>query len=186
MKKEQFYSTLNITFWTECSGVLEILYSKYNGIKIPNVYASTILNTPVFIDDKDNDGFQYYREIKDTRQKKVIFGFNNKEIFERVKSEREACINNSIDWIVSHQSDEDGVVRTSINVINFFFDYQCENECYEFPQSSLDILSNYVSIIENALLSGKVKQEEIYMSKLALENGKEILEVSVPMQLNNI
>lgn len=121
-------------FWTECSGVIEILYSKYNGIKIPNVYASTILNAPVFIDENDNDGFQYFREIKGTRQKKVIFGFNNKEIFEKVKSEREEYINNSINWIISHQIDESreklsfdkyGVVRTSINVINFFFDYQC-------------------------------------------------------------
>ena len=155
--------------------MFEILYSKYNGIKIPNVYASTILNAPVVIDENDNDGFQYFREIKDTRQKKVIFSFNSKDIFERVKSEREEYINNSIDWIVSHQNDEYGVVRTSINVINFFFDYQCENECYEFPQSSLDILNNYVSIIENALLSGKVKQEELYMAKLALENGKEII-----------
>lgn len=179
-------------FWTECSGVIEILYSKYHGIKIPNVYASTILNTQVFIDEKDNDGFQYFREIKGTRQKKVIFGFNNEEIFEKVKSEREEYINNSINWIVSHQIDEGkenpsfdkyGVVRTSINVINFFFDYQCENECYEFPQSSLDILNNHVSIIENALQSGKVKQEELYMAKLALENGKEIIDVSAPMKL---
>ena len=178
MKKYENY------FWTECSGVMEILYSKYNGIKIPNVYASTILSTQVFIDEKDNDGFQYFREVKDTRQKKVIFCFNNEEIFENVKSDREEYINNSINWIISRQIDEGKEnVRTSINVINFFFDYQCENECYEFPQSSLDILSNHISIIENALQAGKVKQEELYMAKLALENGKEIIDVSAPMKL---
>ena len=34
-------------YWTECSGSIERLYEKHNGIKIPNEYAFDILQTPM-------------------------------------------------------------------------------------------------------------------------------------------
>ena len=75
MKKYENY------FWTECSGVMEILYSKYNGIKIPNVYASTILNTQVFIDEKDNEEFEFVLGVETYKyKKKIMMDFN---IFEK-------------------------------------------------------------------------------------------------------
>lgn len=59
-------------YWTECSGSIERLYEKHNGIKIPNEYAFDILQTPMTLLD---DGYHYERVIKGETQKKVIYGF---------------------------------------------------------------------------------------------------------------
>ena len=80
-------------YWTECSGSIERLYEKHNGIKIPNEYAFDILQTPVTLLD---DGYHYERVIKGETQKKVIYGFNNEETFNIVKKEFTEHINGCI------------------------------------------------------------------------------------------
>lgn len=83
-------------YWTECSGVVEKLYEKYNGIKIPNNYVSNILLKTITIYDY---GFHYEREIKGEMQRKEMYGFNDIDTFNKVLSEREEYINNCINSI---------------------------------------------------------------------------------------
>lgn len=179
---EQFY-------WTECSGTIDVLYEKYNGIKIPNSYAFAIVQSEV---KPDEDGYHYQREIKGEMQTKIIYGFNNKDTFEKVKSEREEYINNCIQKILSHKIDESvespsfgkyGEVDCALGVINFFVDQRWEGECYEFPETSFVILRQYVKMLEKYMMEGLVSREKIEQVKQAVENGNDILETSMPMQI---
>ena len=76
-------------FWSECSGAVERLYEKYNGIKIPNEYVSTILQKVII---PEEDGFHYLRDIKGDMQRKIMYGFNDKDTFEKILKEREEYI----------------------------------------------------------------------------------------------
>ena len=177
-------------FWTECSGAVEKLYEKYKGIKIPNEYAFGILQIPISLED---DGFHYSREIKGDIQRKVIYGFNNKETFEKVLTEREEYINSCINTILSNQINEDiekpsfgrlSKVDCAIAIVNFFVNQRWEGECYEFPKRSLEILQYQVGIIENAIENNSMPKERIKIAQLAIENGRDILETSCVMQMN--
>ena len=122
-------------YWTECSGSIERLYEKHNGIKIPNEYAFDILQTPVTLLD---DGYHYERVIKGETQKKVIYGFNNEETFNIVKKEFTEHINDCIQHILDCQINEDietpsfgrwSKAQCSVAVVNFFVDLRWEDEC---------------------------------------------------------
>lgn len=179
-------------FWTECSGSVEKLYDKYNGIKIPNEYAFGILQTPVTL---DNDGFHYTREIKGDIQRKIIYGFNNKETFEKVLNERREYINNCINSILSNNINEDvekpsfgrlSKLDCAIAVVNFFVDQRWEGECYEFPQENLMALKQQIKIINIALKNNLVPEDKKEIAEMALENGMDILKTSSVMKVYSL
>lgn len=171
----------DIFFWTECSGAVERLYDKYDGIKIPNEYVSTILQKTVVVHD---DGFHYEREIKGDMQQKIMYGFNNKETFEKVQKEWEDYVNSCISRIMNTRIDESiekpsfgklSQIDCAIAIVNFFIDEKWENECNNFPISSMDILRKQLDIIKYALEHDLVDEDKISMAELALENGINIL-----------
>lgn len=164
-------------YWTECSGTLERLYEKHNGIKIPNEYAFSILQRPVTL---LKDGYHYEREIKGETQQKVIYGFNNKETFETVKREYTAYINDCIQKIVNCQINEDVEVpsfgrlsktQCSIAVVNFFVDLRWEDECYELSLDAYKILMQHVNYLKR--ISNNHQRDE--QLELAISNGKDLL-----------
>lgn len=181
----------NQFYWAECSGAVERLYEKYGGIKIPNDYAFGILQKVVRTEGEDE--FHYLRDVKGEMQRKIIYGFNSQETFEKVLKERTEYINNSIKAILSHQIDE-AIEQPSfakydrldcaIAIVNFFVDQRWEEECYDFPSESLLQLRKYVSIIKKALDDKKVQVNKIKIARLALENGIDILETSSYMQIH--
>lgn len=177
-------------FWTECSGSVEHLYEKYDGIKIPNEYVFGILQIPINL---DSDGFHYTRNIKGEPQRKVIYGFNNKETFEKVLNEREEYINSCIQTILNNQINEAiekpsfgklSKLDCAIAIVNFFVDQRWESECYEFPKQSLRELKRQIEIIEYYLKKNLISDDKINIAKLAIDNGKDILETSDIMKLN--
>ena len=176
-------------YWTECSGSIERLYEKYNGIKIPNNYVSTILLKPVTIDE---DGFHYERNIKGEIQRKVLYGFNDIDTFNKVLSEREEYINNCINSILSHRIDETienpsfgklSKLDCAIAIINFFVDERWENECYELPLNCIDKLKLQINIVKDCINNHSVSDDKITKAKLALENGIHILDTSCVMNV---
>lgn len=164
-------------YWTECSGSIERLYEKHNGIKIPNEYAFDILQTPVTLLD---DGYHYERVIKGETQKKVIYGFNNEETFNIVKKEFTEHINDCVLHILNCQINEDietpsfgrlSKEQCSVAVVNFFVDLRWEDECYELSSESLKLLSYHVNYLKSVVDDGQ--QDEI--TALAIDNGENLL-----------
>lgn len=176
-------------YWTECSGVVENLYEKYNGIKIPNNYVSTILLKPVTIDE---DGFHYERDIKGEKQRKIMYGFNDLDTFNKVLSEREEYINNCINNILKHRIDESeehtsfgklSQLDCAIAIINFFVDERWENECYELPLNCIDNLKLQINIVKDCIDNHSVSDDKMAKAKLALENGIHIINTSCIMNV---
>ncbi|MDO5587742.1 MAG: hypothetical protein Q4G12_02290 [Bacteroidales bacterium] len=164
-------------YWTECSGSIERLYEKRNGIKIPNEYAFDILQTPVTLLD---DGYHYERVIKGETQKKVIYGFYNEETFNIVKKEFTEHINDCIQHILNCQINEDietpsfgrlSKVQCSVAIVNFFVDLRWEDECYELSSESMKLLSDHVNYLKSIVDDGQ--QDEI--TALAIDNGEDLL-----------
>ena len=74
-------------YWTECSGPIEHYFEKYNGLKIPNVLASEILQRDNI--ELEEDKFHYIRKIGQEQipVRKVIFGFPTKDVGAKVYKE---------------------------------------------------------------------------------------------------
>lgn len=87
-------------YWCECSEAIEHYYNKFDGFKIPNVYASSILESRKKPDAQSNitldeDDYHYFRQIKNIEepQRKIIYGFNNEETLKMVIRNRESAFN---------------------------------------------------------------------------------------------
>lgn len=175
-------------FWTECSGAIEHLYEKYNGIKIPNSYASAILRREI---ELDSDDYHYSRLIKGEKQTKIIYGFNSLETFNKVKSERENYINKNINLILSMQIDESiekpsfgrlSSIDCYINIIYFFLDQQLEDECYELPESSIIQLRKYITYLKLFLTDCNDVEKKNEIQK-AINIGEDIINTSSVMKV---
>ena len=102
---------------------------------------------------------------------------------------REEYINQNIDFILGNMVDE-SVEKPSfgkldrlgcaIAIINLFVDDRWENECYELSPKSKVILKNQIDVINEDLEKGIVPDDKLELAKLALENGRDILETSLP------
>lgn len=181
-------SNFDLYFWAECSGSVEYLYNKYNGIKIPNSYASSILGKDVVPDD---DGYHYMRTIKGMEQRKIIYGFNTEEIFNKVRSEMEAYIDRHINKILSMRIDESieapsfgrlSSMEASIAVVNVFVDERWEEWGYDFPEASLKKLRKHVSVLQEIFSKGQYPENKKDILLQAIDNGAEILNTSSPME----
>jgi len=179
-------------FWTECSGAIEHLCEKYNGIKIPNEYVFGILQKEIKL---ENDGFHYIRTIKGDEQRKIIYGFNNYETFQKIKSENEEYINNCIDKILNMQIDESiekpsfgklSKLDTVIGIINFFIDQRVEEDCYDLPESSLNILKKYIHIADELVDSGGETSYDMNTVKHIILMGKDVLYTSSPLKISKL
>lgn len=175
-------------FWSECSGTVERLYEKYNGIKIPNSYVPSILKRII---EPLEDGFHYIRKIKDDEQTKIIYGFNSIDTFNKVKQDRENYINQGIEKILSMQIDENiekpsfgrlSRIDTYISVIYFFLDQRLEDECYEFPENSIMELRRYVTYLKKIILQNRVDKKKETEIRKAIETGEDLLETSSVMK----
>lgn len=179
-------------FWSECSGAIEYLYEKYNGIKIPNEYVENILQKSVTI---ESDGFHYSRLIQGDLQRKIMYGFNNKETFDKILSEREQYINNCINNILANRIDEStetpsfgklSQIDCAIAIVNFFVDERWENECYELPETSLNILKKQVEFLKKEIENNSIHENKLNMAQLAIENGINILETTNIMTIHSL
>lgn len=78
---------LEYYYWAEVSGVIEYFFAQNNGNPIPNIYASEILSRKNSNITLLNDGIHYTRNIGGVHGKlikKCIYGFKNKEIYEKI------------------------------------------------------------------------------------------------------
>ena len=179
-------------FWTECSGAIEHLCEKYNGIKIPNEYAFGILQREIKLED---DGYHYIRKIKNDEQRKIIYGFNSDTTFQKIKAEHEEYINNCIEKILNMQINEEvetpafgrlSRLDTALSIINFFIDQRVEEGSYDLPQSSLNLLEKYINLAEELNNTNCSTTYDMNIVKHIILMGKDILDTCSPMKLSKL
>lgn len=177
-------------YWTECSGTIEHLYEKYKGIKIPVIFASEIVGPG--IEYIEGDEWHYKRLIGSDMQTKIIYGFNNTELFDEVKKKYSDYIQNCIQEIENKRIDEDrerpsfgkySAADCAERIINIFVRLRFESRIYELPQDLLSILHENIKNLEFYMKTvNNIKFME--RRKLAIKNGKEILHTTSPMIIN--
>lgn len=137
-------------FWAEVSDAIEYFFLKTNGLPIPNVYATEILSQEVEILD---DGTHYIRKIgvDDTLYKKVIYGFRDKESYDKVMTEIKGHtdfmnrINQLGQSFVKYPRDVNKAIFIIENIYNLHYEdgfNELLPEWYELLSQSIDILKN--------------------------------------------
>ena len=137
----------NIFYWVEASGAIELLFKKYNGYPIPNVFVKEIINTPGEI-TLCEDGVHYKRKIGLGNEvfEKMIFGFRDEGILEKIKTEFEDYedfrkeINESLVFLDK--------VKEAFEVVNFFVEANEEQGLEDLFQDWYDSISQAISILK--------------------------------------
>lgn len=164
-------------YWTECSGGIEHLCEKHEGMKFPNEYAFEFLQSLVILLD---DGYHYERKVKGETQRKIIYGFKNQEMFEAVKKDYIDYIDQCVQYILDKQINETmekpsfgrlSKVECSVAIINFFVDLRWEEDCYDLFSESLEVLAANVDYLKNMV--GQLPQNKRLLQ--AIENGEDLI-----------
>lgn len=189
---EEFKKNHTEIYWTECSGAIEHLYERYDGIKIPSEFAVEIVGgdaKPI----GGNDLYHYERTINDESQKKIIYGFNTPDTFNAVKEKYSQYIQSCIQRIEEKRIDETietpsfgkySSVDCAVNIINIFVDLRWENKMYEFPKEQLNVLKQNVNCLRSLISGECLSKEKLQIVRQAISNGEEILSTSLPMELH--
>jgi len=181
-------------YWTECSGKIAELYEKYDGIKIPFEFAEQMVK-PII---KKVDEF-YFRRLElgttdyDASPLRVVYGFNNKETYDAVYEKYSKYIDDAIAVIKNRRINEEvespsfgrySSVDCAESIVNLFVDIRWTEQIYEFPEEKLKLLEGNVNVLISFLSSRKCPEDKVQRIQQAIENGREILNTSIPMRLN--
>lgn len=140
----------DLFYWVEASGAIEHLFKKYNGYPIPNTFAKEILNTNrevILCEDK----VHYKRKIGLGNElfEKMIFGFRDKEILKKVKTEfgdYEDFRKEINESLVS--MDMKSKVKEAFEVINYFVEANEEQGLEDLFPEWYDRISQAISILK--------------------------------------
>ena len=147
-------------FWVEVSDAIEYFFKKTNGLPIPNIYATEILGQEVeFIDDDA----RYMRKIgvDDTLYKKVIYGFRDKESYDKVMTEIKGHIDfmNRINQFGQSFAKYPRDVNKAIFIIENTYNLHYEDGFNELLPEWYELLSQSIDILKNSnVQDGTIKQ----------------------------
>lgn len=147
-------------FWVEVSDAIEYFFKKTNGLPIPNIYATEILGQEVeFIDDDA----RYMRKIgvDDTLYKKVIYGFRDKESYDKVMTEIKGHIDfmNRINQFGQSFAKYPRDVNKAIFIIENTYNLHYEDGFNELLPEWYELLLQSIDILKNSnLQDGTIKQ----------------------------
>lgn len=145
-------------YWVEASGSIEYLEKKYNGYPIPSMYAAKILDLKdedVIIVDEAYYKRQLGPEGKREWHQKIIFGFKDKDTFDKIITEyfdyydfREQVnkigLLESYEWPSEYPLDVYKVLR----IINLVLDTCYDMDVTEMPREMYDELEKSVKFLE--------------------------------------
>ena len=193
----------NEYYWTMCSGSIERLWDKFGGTKIPNIFSS------IYLDKKGKqsvikqllpDGFSFI--IKDrfnNEHKKVIFGYNSPETFNKIKTYIEKSINNDTESINEYINNikykvlnEDNIdiiyetMQSHIQKLAIYIEVTCEYGWYDLPVSCIRKLNKIINEAEIFINTYKYLSYSGFKTlKHNLETCKDLLKNDIqPLKMN--
>lgn len=178
-------------YWCECSGKIEQLYEKLNGIAIPNVYVNEIIKNIIRL---EKDSYHYVRLIQNEPFVKIIYGYNTPELFQKVYATHKEYIDKKIEDIRNSNISENAPVRSMIeigewknviDIIQLFIGFYNKGT-YDYPQESLDILNENLMILKHALENSSIPDFLLETSKKVYENGTYVASIFLPLTLNEL
>ena len=127
-------------FWSICSGSIEHLWDKFGGTKIPNTFASEYL--PIAgISKVLDDGFSIVITDKNgNEEKKVIFGYNSEETFNKVVSFMEKGVSDSLKDNIDESSEIDVMAKILYRQLSVYIELVYVDGWSDIPESCLEHL----------------------------------------------
>ena len=164
-------------YWTEVSDVMEHYFEKHGGVSIPNIYVAMILNRETNPPELDQDGYHYFISIPGLEEpvKKKMFGFKNKEVYDRIKDELIACDNfSNLDHNKKVQESfgmnaEKISASVAVDFINNLYETYCCYGYYELPRYLIDRLHECIATLENYSNRNEVREDLELAKELSLE-----------------
>jgi len=170
-------------YWCETSGAIEDWFKKYNGYPIPNEFASTLIGIGDIV--LDEDGVHYYRNIgiNEGKTKKIIYGFKDENLYNRILEEEEKFIDfkNVINTSNMNESilNYPRIIFEKYMTIDYLDEIHNQRDINELTPSLYNILNECVSYIEK--YGPEYKENEYYV-----ETGKDLLDNCSILKLNII
>lgn len=157
-------------FWAEVSDAVEHFFKKYNGYPIPNIYASELLGKDVEMLD---DGAHYIRKIgvDGTSYKKVIYGFRDKEFYDKVMKE----IKNYANFMdrINHLGESfvryPQEVNNAIYIIENIYNLHYEDGFNELLPEWHELLIQSIDVLKNSTIQDGTIQQYIETSQHLLQ-----------------
>ena len=133
-------------FWTACSGAIEHMWQIYGGKMIPTLFIDEYFDVDKIEIDLINDGFHFWIYDKDgERDKKVIFGYNSKSVFDKINKTLENKIFSSIEHSkINEKYSDDKYVEELQRKLAVYIDYVEFDGYKELPKSVIDYFKNLI------------------------------------------
>lgn len=147
-------------YWAEVSDAIEYFFKKFNGYPIPNIYVEQLLGKEVKLLD---DGAHYIRKIgiDGTEYKKIIYGFRDKELYDKVMAE----IENYADFMKKINQLGESFIRypqninNAIYIIENIYNLHYEDGFNELLPQWYDLLQKSLNELQGCgIADGTIKQ----------------------------
>lgn len=180
-------------YWTVCSDAIEYLWEKFGGTKIPNIFVNDYLGNKKY--ELAKDEYHFYINIEDEKYKKIIFGYNSEETYNKVVDYIKNEINNDIKNIsesLDIKNKEKIIDAAKIYSKNLaaYIDLIDINGWYELPEECINDFKLMINDIEKSLkrmAANEYKNEYAYYHlKENLNTCKELLKIIQPLKMNKM
>lgn len=159
-------------YWAEVSGAVEYFFKKHDGYPLPNIYIPTLFGPSKKIQLLD-DGVHYLRTIgvDGIEYKKMIFGFRDKELYDKVQQEVENYddfmkeVNNLHEYYQRY----DLQLNKAIFIIENIHRLHYEDEFNEIPQSWYNALLEARQILEKCISKDETIEQYLKTSAFLLD-----------------
>ena len=178
----------NQFYWTVCSDAIEYLWQKFGGTKIPNIFVSDYLGNKKY--ELADDEYHFYINIEDENYKKIIFGYNSEETYNKVvnyiKNEINSSVNNVSESFIPNKDKIIDVAKMYSKNLAAYIDIIDINGWYELPEECIVDFKQMINDIEDVI---KDIDKNEYVYKYINENlhtCKELLKIIRPLEINKM
>lgn len=181
-------------YWVEASGAIEHLFKKHNGNPIPNWIVKDLLelneDTPAGFRIDESDNVHYFRDIGGREQRKMMFGFKDKEArnlaYSSVADYGEFKLGvNGMDRRISESIDKvQQEIEEARKFIRRLFDLHYEDGFNEMLPEWRDRLVHSIDTINDNL--DKIPEDKQRMYKASLDRAETCLEDMTMIEFKKI
>lgn len=185
-------SDYKLNFWTVCSGVIEHLYAKHNGILIPSEFAELYLPATNIKGVVDDYHFYLQNNNMDEPLTKCIYGFNDVGTFNVIYNKYTKYVDDSIASIEkTHKIVNEGIVEETpkyelilcASKLSIIIDLEMEG-VHELPIEKLNDFRECINKMEKLFNEMSFDENTTQHNKVILGLGKYAVDMMEPMILH--
>jgi len=178
----------NEFYWIVCSDAIEHLWENFGSTKIPNIFVNDYLGNKKY--ELANDEYHFYINIADENYKKIIFGYNSEETYNKVVNYIKNEINNSVNNVSeSFMPNKDKVIdiaKIYSKNLAAYIDLIDINGWYELPEECIVDFKQMINDVESVVKDMNANEYVYKHINENLNTCKELLKIIQPLKINKI